>query len=179
MTELFVVKPETGKARAKTKQKSGEHHISELVGAIADPIIAFPGGWGGTIPDWLKNAITLERLEMVMRELKGEEPTGTDAEACAYLYTTALTQPLDRDWGEIYLYIATKVYSRWGKSEMPQDIKVESIRDDQKAELNRLKRWLYQQRTRARVEKDRAERRQKTEAAKTELEVMQPSMFDF
>jgi hypothetical protein len=179
MTELFVDEPETGKARTKIKQKSGEHHISELVGAIADPIIAFPGGWGDTIPDWLKNAITLERLEMNMRELKGEEPTGTDGEACAYLYTAALTQPLDRDWGEIYLYIATKVYGRWGKSEMPQDIEVESLRDDQKADLNRLKRWLYQQRTRARIEGDRAERRQKAEEAEAELKVMQSSMFEF
>jgi len=179
MTELFIDELKTGKTRTKIKQKSGEHHISDLVGALADPIIAFPGGWGDTIPDWLKNAITLERLEMNMRELKGEEPTGTDAEACAYLYTAALTQPLDRDWAEIYLYIATRVYSRWGKSEMPQDIKVESIRDDQKADLNRLKRWLHQQRTRARLERERAERRQKTEAAKAELEVMQPSMFDF
>ncbi|MBM3119915.1 MAG: hypothetical protein FJ006_10315 [Chloroflexi bacterium] len=153
--------------------------MSELVGALADPIIVFPGGWGDTLPDWLKNAITLERLEMNMRELKGEEPTGTDAEACAYLYTAALTQPMDHDWSEIYLYIATRVYSRWGKGEMPQDIKVESLRDDRRADLNRLKRWLYQQRTRARIERDRAERRQKADVAKAELEVMQPSMFGF
>jgi hypothetical protein len=179
MTELFTDELEAATPKANIKQKSGEHHISELVGALADPIIAFPGGWGDTIPDWLKNAITLERLEMNMRELKGEEPTGTDAEACAYLYTAALTQPLDHDWGEIYLYIATKVYSRWGKGEMPVDIKVESLTDDQKADLNRLKKWLYQQRTRARLEIDRAERCQKTEAAKAELEIMQPSMFDF
>jgi len=179
MTELFTDELQAATPKAKAKQKSGEHHISEMVGALADPIIAFPGGWGDTLPDWLKNAITLERLEMNMRELKGEEPTGTDAEACAYLYTAALTQPLDHDWGEIYLYIATRVYSRCGKSEMPQDIKVEVLRDDQKADLNRLKKWLYQQRTRARIERDRAERRQKAEAAKTEIEVMQPSMFDF
>jgi len=127
MTELFTDELEAAMPRVKAKQKSGEHHISELVGALADPIIAFPGGWGDTLPDWLKNAITLERLEINMRELKGEEPTGTDAEACAYLYTAALTQPLDHDWSEIYLYIATRVYSRWGKSEMPEDIKVESL----------------------------------------------------
>jgi len=179
MTELFVDEPEKGKARTKIKQKSDEHHISELVGALADPIIVFPGGWGDTIPDWLKNAITLERLEMNMRELKGEDPTGTDAEACAYLYTAALTQPLDHHWGEIYLYIAARVYGRWGKSEMPQDIRVESLTDDHKADLNRLKGWLYQQRTRARVERDRAERRRKAEVAKAELEVMQPLMFNF
>lgn len=114
-----------------------------------------------------------------MREIEGEEATGTDAEACAYLYTAALTQPMDHDWSQIYLYIATRVYGRWGKSEMPEDIKVESLRDDQKTDLSRLKKWLYQQRTRARIERDRAERRQRADATKAELEVMQPSMFDF
>ncbi len=179
MTELFIDELKAAKTKAKAKQKLAEHYISELVGALADPIIVFPGGWGDTLPDWLKNAITLERLEMNMRELKGEEPTGTDAEACAYLYTAALTQPMDHDWGEIYLYIATGVYGRWGKSEVPEDIKIESLRDDQKADLSRLKRWLYQQQTRARIERHRAEKRQKAEAAKAELEVMQPSLFAF
>jgi len=46
-------------------------------------------------------------------------------------------------------------------------------------DLKRLKKWLHQHRTRARLERDRAERHQKAEAAKAELEVMQPSMFDF
>jgi len=33
------------------------------------------------LPDWLKTAITLERMMGNMKELKGEEPIGTDAEA--------------------------------------------------------------------------------------------------
>jgi len=70
--------------------KSIEKGISDIVGVFTDPIIVFPGGWGDTLPEWLKNAITLERLEMNMRALKGEEMT--DAEACAYLFTAALTQ---------------------------------------------------------------------------------------
>jgi len=179
MTEMFTEELKAATPKVKAKQKSGEHHISELAGALVDPIIVFPGGWGDTLPDWLKNAITLERLEMNMRETKGEEPTGTEAEACAYLYTAALTQPMDHDWGQIYLYIATKVYGRWGKNEIPEDIRVESLRDDQKTDLNRLKKWLYQQRTRARLESDRAEGRQKAKAAKAQLEIMQPSMFEF
>ena len=36
-------------------------------------------------------------LAMNMRALKGEEMTGTEAEACAYLYTAALTNPMDHD----------------------------------------------------------------------------------
>ena len=41
-----------------------EKGISDIVGCLMDPIIVFPGGWGDTLPEWLKNAITLERLAM-------------------------------------------------------------------------------------------------------------------
>jgi hypothetical protein len=59
---------------------------------------------------WVKTAITLERLEMNMRVLKGEELTGTDAEACAYLMTISLAEPMDSDWTQIYLYVTGRTY---------------------------------------------------------------------
>ena len=37
----------------------------------------------------------MDRLEMTIRAPRGEEPTGTDAEACAYLYTAGLTAPMN------------------------------------------------------------------------------------
>jgi hypothetical protein len=156
-----------------------EKGISDIVGVFTDPTIVFPGGWGDTLPEWLKNAITLERLAMNIRALKGEEMTGTDAEACAYLYTAALTQPMDHDWGQIYLHIATKTYRRWGKSEMPSDIAVDSLRDDQLADLNRLKEWLYWKRSTIRQEQDRAERRQKKEEEAARRKAEQPALFQF
>ncbi len=156
-----------------------EKGISEIVGVFTDPVIVFPGGWGDTLPEWLKNAITLERLEMNMRALKGEEATGTDAEACAYLYTAALTQPMDHDWGQIYLYIATKTYRRWGKNEMPEDIRVESLTDEQMKDLNRLKEWLLRKRTQARFERERDERRGRKEEEATKRKAEQPALFQF
>ena len=57
--------------------KTVEKGISEIVGVFCDPIIVFPGGWGDSLPEWIKTAITLERVEMIMRALKGEEMTGT------------------------------------------------------------------------------------------------------
>jgi len=149
------------------------------VGVFCDPIIVFPGGWGDTLPEWLKNAITLERLGMNMRALKGEEMTGTDAEACAYLYTASLTQPMDHDWTQIYLYIATQTYRQWGKNEMPGDIAVDSIRDDQMGELRRLKEWLYKNRTQVREDRERAERRQKKEEEAAKRKSEQPALFEF
>jgi hypothetical protein len=156
-----------------------EKGISDIVGVFTDPIIVFPGGWGDSLPEWLKNAITLERLEMNMRTLKGEEMTSTDAEACAYLYTAALTQPMDHDWGQVYLYIATKTYKRWGKNEMPSDIAVESLNDYQMSELKRFKDWLYHRRTQARQEKQRAERRQRKEGEEARRNAEQPALFEF
>jgi hypothetical protein len=156
-----------------------EKGISDLVGALTDPIIVFPGGWGDTLPEWLKNAITLERLTMNMKALKGEKMTGTDAEACAYLFTAALTQPMDNDWGQIYLYIATQTYRRWGKNEMPGDIAVDSLNDEQVRELNRLKEWLRKKRTQIRLERDKAERRQRKREEAAQRKAEQPALFEF
>ena len=159
--------------------KTVEQGISDIVGCLTDPIIVFPGGWGDTIPEWLKTAITMERMLENMKELKGEGPTGTNAEACAYLMTLSLTQPMDSDWTQIYLYVAGQTYKRWEKGEMPADIVVESISDYQTGELNRLKAWIYQQRIKVRMEKDRAERRQKREEAEAQREAEQPALFEF
>ena len=163
--------------------KTIEKGISDIVGVFTDPILVFPGGWGDSLPDWLKSTITLERLEMNMKAFKGQEMTGTDAEACAYLYTAALTQPMDHDWGQIYLYIANKVYSQWRQkesgAEMPEDIRVESLNDEQMRDLNRLKEWLYRKRTQIRLERDRAERRQRKEEEAAHRKEAQPALFDF
>jgi hypothetical protein len=91
--------------------KTVERGISAIVGCLTDPIIVFPGGWGDILPEWLKTAITLERMADNLKAIKGGEPTGTDAEACAYLNTASLTAPMDNDWSQIYLYVATKTYS--------------------------------------------------------------------
>ena len=159
--------------------KTLEQGISDIVGCLTDPIVVFPGGWGDTIPEWLKTAITLERMIGDMKAMKGEEPTGTDAEACAYLMTVSLTQPMDSDWTQIYLYVASQTYKRWEKGEMPADIVVDSISDYQTGELNRLKAWIYRQRIKNRMEKDRAERREKREKTQAQHETEQPALFEF
>ena len=151
----------------------------DIVGALTDPIIVFPGGWGDTIPDWLKNTITLERMLGNMSQSNGGDSTGTDAEACAYLMTVSLTQSMDGDWTKIYMYIAGKTSKRWNKTEMPADIAVDSISNYQMEKLKRLKDWIYQQRVKARLEKDKAERRQDKEGTEIQKETEQPELFAF
>ncbi len=162
-----------------TTEKRIEKGISEIVGVFTDPILVFLGGWGDTLPEWLRSAITLERLEMNVRSLGGEEATGTDAEACAYLYTASLTAPIDSDWSQIYLYVASKTYSRHKGSQVPDDIRVEALSDYQIYELNRLKTWLCHQRTRVRQERERTERRQTREEETARQKAEQPALFEF
>ena len=66
---------------------------------------------------------------MNMKALKGEESTGTDAKACAYLMTASLTQPLGHDRAQFYLFLSTHVGHRNRKTEIPQDITVEELSD--------------------------------------------------
>ncbi|MBM3156908.1 MAG: hypothetical protein FJ004_06450 [Chloroflexi bacterium] len=159
--------------------KNIDSMVGDLVGALTDPIIVYPGGWGGSVPEWLKNAIVMERLVENMKETRGEDPTGTDAEACAYLNTASLTAPMDGDWSQIYLYVAGKTYRRWHKGELPDDIRVESLNAQQIADLNRLKEWLYRRRTTARHEAERAEKRQQKEEEVAKRKEEQPALFEF
>ena len=127
----------------------------------------------------MKGAITLERLIENIKSIRGEPITGTEAEACAYLYTASLTAPMDSDWTQIYLYIATQCYRRQKKGEMPADIAVESISDYQMGKLRHLKAWIYQQRTRLRQDRNRAERRERKEVESAKREAEQPALFRF
>lgn len=157
-----------------------EKGISDIVGVFCDPIIVYPsGGWEETLPEWIKPAITIERLVEAMKANKGEEPTGTDAEALAYMYPASLAFPLDHDWAQIYLYLASTTFARHKQAEVPEDIRVEKLNDDQMRDLNRLKAWIYKKRIDARLDRDRAERRQKREEEIERRKQEQPALFDF
>lgn len=147
-----------------------DKQIDEIVGALTDPIIVWPGPWRDTLPEWIKPAITMERLIENMKALKGEAPTATDAEVLAYMYPRTMEAPIGSDWTQIYLYIATKVMARHKETEIPEDIKVESLRDDQMRDLQQLKDWIYQRRLKARQERRRAGKAQ----ARVEAEARAP-----
>jgi hypothetical protein len=165
--------PASKPAPKKPKERPEGDWISDIVGVFYDPIIVSPGGWGDTLPDWVKQAIKLERLMMNVKVVHGEQPTGTDCEAMAYLYTRSLEAPMGHDWSQIYLYIAGKCYERWGsihgfKSSLPEDIRVTELDRNQMSDLNELKGFIYRARIKARKEKERQERREKKQEAAEE-----------
>ena len=66
------------------------------------------------------------------------------------------------------------------KSEIPEDIKVEALTENQWRDLKELKNWIYRQRVKHRKEKAHGERHQTNEEANIkELETrpVQPSFF--
>ena len=154
--------------------------IDDIVGALFDPIIVMPGGWGDDLPEWLKTRVTLERLtENIVATREGREITATDAEAACYLFTASLTAPIGGDWTQIYLYVAGGEMKSQAKGELPEDIKVEALTESQWRDLKELKDWIYRQRVKHRKEKARGERRETNEAKARELETrpVQPSFF--
>ena len=155
--------------------------IDDIVGALLDPIIVMPGGWGDDLPEWLKTRVTLERLtENIVASREGREITATDAEAACYLFTASLTAPIGSDWTQIYLYVAGGEMKSQAKSELPEDIKVESLTESQWRDLRELKDWIYRQRVKHRKEKAHGEHRKTEEEAEIkELETrpVQPSFF--
>jgi len=54
-----------------------------------------------------------------------------------------------------------------------------SKNDEQPRDLQRLKDWLYQQRTRIRLEPYRVERRQRKEEGAAKRKAEQPALFGF
>ena len=164
-----------------TTERQVDGWIDDIVGALCDPIIVMPGGWGEDLPEWLKKRVTLERLgENIIALNEHRDVTATDAEAACYLFTASLSAPIGSDWTQIYLYVAGGEMKSQAKSELPEDIKVEALTESQWRDLKDLKNWIYRQRVKHRKEKAHGERRKTEEEAKTrELETrpVQPSFF--
>ena len=151
----------TGKHRA-------DFWVNELAGALADPFIVSPGGWGADTPAWLKQQATIERLALAKSGIQ----TATDAEAAIYLMSASLEAPLDHDWTEIYLYVAHKSLVAHGR-EVPKDLKVENITQYQQHKLDRMKSWIYAARGKHRVKTPR-----EPQEVKHETVVFRQSLFD-
>ncbi|MBA7470427.1 hypothetical protein ES707_05713 [subsurface metagenome] len=131
---------------APEKRFNLDRAIEDLAGAICDPIIVYPGGgWEKDIPKWLLEQITLDRLVEQMKATQGQEPTGTDSEALAYLFPASLCFPLGHDWTQIYLYLGAKVCGAYGKV-VPEDIDIKTLDQQQDMDLRRLKGWIYEKR---------------------------------
>jgi|GEM_PF-319577 len=128
-----------------------EKQIDDLVGALTDPIVVYPGGWMDVVPENLKSNITIHRLTQL---LKGEERLATWPEVCAYLMTATLEFPVASEWVNIYMYALTQ----YKGDLVPKDIRQDRLSDYEMGLLNDFRRWMYERRVKERKRKQHAER---------------------
>jgi len=150
-----------GKGVIKLENKI-EKQIDALVGALTDPIIVWPSGWGDSIPETLKSDITIYRLGQLM---KGEEGVATWPEVCAYLMTVTLERPVSSEWVHIYVYAMTQ----YKGDAMLEDIRRDHLDDYEMRMLTEFRRWLWNAKVKGRLERGKAERRQAREEAKASV----------
>jgi hypothetical protein len=179
----------TGLQPQHSKQVDG--WISDLVGALTDPIIAFPSPWMADIPENIKKQIPLERLIMNMRVSKEGKgvPVG-ECEVIAYMFPRTMEEPMGYEWTHIYSYCFTKAMA-FMKVEVPPDMRVDVLSDYDMRQLDGLKRFIWDKRVQHRKEKSRREKISNTanennrtdktnnRSEKKELEIKsaQPSFF--
>ncbi len=58
-----------------------KQRVSGEVGLVTEPMIVVPGVPSDTISEWLKTAVTMERMMVNLKAIKGGEPAASDAEA--------------------------------------------------------------------------------------------------
>jgi hypothetical protein len=169
--------------RKETPPRELERQMRELAGVFTDPLIVHRSPWMDTLPGWLKEQVTTERLLALMQSNRGKEVlTATDAEALAYLYPASLDAPLDRDWSDIYLYLATRVCAAANKA-VPEDVRVEKLSDWQTGMLRDLKGWIYRKRKEHRPKERKPEEvevaaRAIVEKKATPIMPVQPDLFE-
>ena len=161
----------------KTTRFSLDKSIDNLVGAICDPIIIHQCSWAtpDMIPEWLRTRITLDRMiELMVASKEGRDPIGTDSEALAYMIPASMEAPMDHDWSQIYLHLATVVIDGQKDKVVPDDIRVDKLDRNQEDDLRRLKRWLFDTKLKHRAGRRKEIRQElKEEERKVEPEVTQ------
>lgn len=170
MSSLLGLEVEKGKAEIK-----GVDPIEEMVGALTDPVIAYPSPWMEDIHNLpLYKKLPLHRLAHLMRCNKGEAEwdEACDLEALLYIYPASLAAPMGEQWTRIYLYLGTKVMG----DKFPEDIKQKSLDDYDMSHLRDLKRWIYQRKVKARKERRRQEKTDKAEP-KEKVVTAEPEQF--
>ncbi|MDD5500584.1 MAG: hypothetical protein PHH57_02730 [Candidatus Omnitrophica bacterium] len=180
MNSKFLDVPTEEAGNQKPKLRNPEEEISEVVGTITDPIIAWPSPWMADIPEKVKEQIPIQRMIMYIMYLNGKipRPTGTDAEALAYMFPRTMEAPIDRDWVDIYVYLGNQLAKATG-TEFPDDMKMEILPEYLQKKLDHLKHWIYEKRVAARRDRDRAGRREQKEAEETQRKEVQPVLFEF
>lgn len=139
-------------------EKQVDSWISDLVGALTDPIIVFPSPWQADIPEDLKKQIPLERLLMNMKVMHDDKgvPVG-DVEALVYMFPRTMDAPMTDQQNRLYMYCFNKAMQFMRKEIPDSDLKRDTLDSYDMHQLDDLKRFIWNSRVKARKEKARGE----------------------
>ena len=179
----------TGPGVNEKPGKEDKDWIESLVGALCDPIIVYPSPWKEDIPDWIFSQIKLERLVMNMKVLREGcgVPVG-DTECLAYIFPRTMDAPMTDQQNRLYMYVFNQAM-KFKKTEVPEDLKSETLGEYDMHQLGDLKRFIYAKRVQHRKEKARGERQEARQAEvatvrsertvekKLEVKAVQPKFF--
>ena len=114
-----------------------------------NPIVVADAGWADSIPDWLRHEIESERMVSALADLSGrgenQEEVG-DAECAAYLMTASLATPMSGEWTRIYQHLCTGLLKMAKDMDVPEDIAVHDLSEDEQRQLKDLRSQLYRKR---------------------------------
>ena len=86
------------------------------------PLVVGSHSWGDMIPAWLRDAIQVARLGLVMAS---ETELASEEEAVAYLMAASLEAPLAHEWAERYFWLCAPTragggcHRAWPRSQPP------------------------------------------------------------
>lgn len=127
-----------------------QKRVRQILEAYHAPLILNPGGWGDSLPDYIRGRVIAERMAALDN---GGWNEATDAEIAAHCFTASLCFPFNGDWTQIYMYEVSKV--------MPQIVDVmpeagRPLTDSQERELKELKYKIRQKQIKEwkRIEKE-------------------------
>jgi len=116
------------------------------------PLIVWPGGWDRHIPAWLQEAVTEERV--VRAVSGGDDDPATLAEVVCYLFTAALSVPLDHEWAEIYCNLAARYMADRGAI-LPEDMQPRPFTEYEQRLLRKLRSDIRRKQKRERQRRRR------------------------
>ncbi len=115
-----------------------------------NPIVLANTSW--PVPDWLIKQIDAERMiisfssHLKPERFKDEADYVGDAECLAYLMPATHEAPMQHDWTEIYLYLGTRVMKNYRNMDVPEDIRVTELTNEQERDLRYLKGCIFRRR---------------------------------
>lgn len=155
----------------RSPQQEEARFVEQMMYLLTAPQLSWPG-WEDLLQRH-KDQITMQRL-MHHREVF-EQQMCTEFEAMLYVSTVTMAHPITHQWAEIYMWL----FRRWNPQQARDiDIEERDLDQSQVEDLNRLRRWIYNQQMNRIKERRQGAGQKEVAEEHRRMEAQQPRMFD-